>query len=386
MVGSVLVHVQHLLGIGHQRRAAAIAREFCRQAFQVCYVTGGEPVRGLDIATAELVQLPSARAVNARFDYLVDEHGKKVDDDWRRQRKQKLLDTFARVRPDVLLLETYPFGRKQFSFELEALLETACAAPRKPLIASSIRDILQQKGASRSRKIVEQIHQYFDLVLVHGDPRFVALSDSFELAGEIKDRIEYTGYVIERPLAAKKTLSRGTDVLFSTGGGYGGEQLLRAAVAARSLARDQSSEWRCMVGNNLPDSLLSELREAALPGLRLERNRSDFYELLSSAGVSVSQAGYNTVIEILDTGVPAVLIPFSEENETEQSVRAHLLERRGLASVVTPQDLNPHSLLAAIESAASSPRTQMSTPDTTGAASTVRIIKERLCRAKMHRR
>src|SRR5262245_37790331 len=40
-VGPVMIYVQHLLGIGHQRRAAAIARALCKRALPVCYVSGG---------------------------------------------------------------------------------------------------------------------------------------------------------------------------------------------------------------------------------------------------------------------------------------------------------------------------------------------------------
>ena len=39
------------------------------------------------------------------------------------------------------------------------------------------------------------IKAHFDHVLVHGDPSFVTLPDTFPLAGEIADKIIYTGLV-----------------------------------------------------------------------------------------------------------------------------------------------------------------------------------------------
>ncbi len=379
MPGTVLMHVQHLLGIGHQRRAASIARELCRQGLNVCFVSGGLPVPGLDTGACEFVQLPPARAVDARYNRLVDDKGEEIDDVWREQRKCRLLETLQRVRPSALLIESFPFGRKMFSFELLPLLDAACKMIPRPLIASSVRDILEPKRKpGRNEQIVDLIECFFDLVLVHGDPQFVALSDSFALADRIDDRVEYTGYVVERPPRTTVKQTRGQEVLVSTGGGIGGEQLLRVAIQARGLIHSDEPVWRCMVGHSLPDSLFEELRGLAPCGLSLERNQANFYDLLASAAVSVSQAGYNTVIEILDTGVPAVLVPFSEENETEQRIRARLLDERGMAYLLDPNDLNPQNLLAAIESARNMVSAASKLPDTSGAATTAKIINDRL--------
>ena len=63
----VLFYVQHLLGIGHVRRAALIARTMDHAGLNVVLVSGGEPVPGLDLAGAKLVQLPSLRARDDNF-------------------------------------------------------------------------------------------------------------------------------------------------------------------------------------------------------------------------------------------------------------------------------------------------------------------------------
>lgn len=380
MSDSVLVHVQHLLGIGHQRRTAAITRELCRAGFDVCYVCGGFPISGLDVGTAELVQLPATRALSARYDCLVDERGDAIDDVWRERRKQQLLHTFHRTRPRVVVVEGFPFARRMFSFELLPLLEAARAMSPPPLIVSSVRDILEPKRKpGRNEQIVARIRSHFDLVLVHGDPRFVALADSFSLAEQIADWVEYTGYVIDSSTGKRKPQPRSDDVLISTGsGGFGGEQLLRVAVAARKLIDSSSPLWRCMVGDSLPDSLFDELRLLAPDGMSIERNRNDFYDLLCAAAVSVSQAGYNTVMEVLDAGTAAVLIPFSDHNESEQSTRAGLLNSRALACLLPPAQLNPQNLLAAIETARQRARSPKMLPDMSGAATTATLIRERL--------
>ena len=113
---TVLMHVQHLLGIGHQRRAAALARELCRQGVEVCYVSGGFPVPGLDTGDAEFVQLPPARAPDALYRRLMGDNGDEIDDEWREQRKGRLLETFERVHPGALLIESFPFWSQNVLF------------------------------------------------------------------------------------------------------------------------------------------------------------------------------------------------------------------------------------------------------------------------------
>ena len=63
----VLFYVQHLLGIGHLRRAALIARAIQAAGFDLRFVSGGEPVGDIDIGAGELIQLPPARGRRRAF-------------------------------------------------------------------------------------------------------------------------------------------------------------------------------------------------------------------------------------------------------------------------------------------------------------------------------
>jgi predicted glycosyltransferase len=98
---------------------------------------------------------------------------------------------------------------------------------------------------------------------------------------------------------------------------------------------------------------MPEAEFAALkaPGVQVERFRSDFAALLASAKVSVSQAGYNTVGDLLVAGTRAVLVPFAAGGETEQTERANRLAAAGRAVVLPETDLTAQALAAAIETA-----------------------------------
>jgi len=99
----------------------------------------------------------------------------------------------------------------------------------------------------------------------------------------------------------------------------------------------------------------------------VERARADFHQLLANCAVSVSQAGYNTMLEIIQAGARSVVVPFSGGNETEQTLRARAFEDLDLTTVVTEGDLTPRTLAAAIDLAARRPAPSRDRVDLGGA-------------------
>ena len=147
MTARVFFYVQHLLGIGHLRRAAALARALAAGGFDVALVSGGAPVDGLALGGARLHQLPPVRAADARLKELAQLDGTPVDEAFRAKRTRQLLDLFDAEQPDILLTEQFPFGRTQLRFELLPLLEAAQDRPSAPWIVSSIRDVLRRTAS-----------------------------------------------------------------------------------------------------------------------------------------------------------------------------------------------------------------------------------------------
>ena len=153
-----------------------------------------------------------------------------------------------------------------------------------------------------------------------------------------------------------------------------------AALAARPLSNLKHRPWRLLAGPNLPDGERAALETAAPEGVTVEANRDDFPALLSRCAVSVSQAGYNTVAEILRAGCRAVVAPYSAGGETEQSFRAQRLHERGLAQVVEEAALGPETLAAAIDAAAGGPRPETGGIDLDGDENSARRVRSWLNR------
>jgi len=263
-----------------------------------------------------------------------------------------LLDLFDKLSPRALITETFPFGRSLLRFELLPLLEAARRSPGCGLVIASIRDILQPKtGAERNRATRDLVNRYYDRVLVHGDPSIAGLDYSFSEFDAIRDRVAYSGYIAAaRPERPADKPADG-EVLISAGGSSTGLRILEAALAARPLTSLAERHWRLRVSHAIDAARFADLQRNAGDRVTVERNRDDFGERMQRAALSVSQAGYNTVCDLLASRAAAVLVPFADADELEQTLRAERLQARGRAVMLAQRELTAESLAAAIERA-----------------------------------
>jgi predicted glycosyltransferase len=376
----VFFYVQHLLGIGHLVRASRIAQAMHDAGMDVTLVTGGNKIDGFPAANVRHVQLPPVFAASAGFSGLADENGHKVDEAFKSMRSARLVEAFRTAAPHAVLIEAFPFGRRQMHFELLPLMDAIEASNPRPLLFSSVRDILQEnRKPGRDEETVMLAKRHFDGVLVHGDESFVRLEETFPLAREIADRVHYTGLVAPaEPAPAEDRF----DVVVSAGGGAVGASVLQASIDACRLLADNRT-WLLIAGPNMPTEDFERLQQDAPKAITIVRFRRDFASLLMNAEVSVSQAGYNTVGDLLRARCGCVLLPFASGGETEQTVRAAKLEALGFAEVVAEDALTGQSLADAIARAGQRTNRQALPLLLDGAQRTAELI-DRLIAESLH--
>jgi predicted glycosyltransferase len=367
----VLFYVQHLLGIGHIARASRVANAMQRDGFDVTLVTGGLPVPGFPADGLKHVALPPIAVGDSGFSGLVDINGKAVDDSFKQLRTTLLLNTFEEVKPDIVIIEAFPFGRRQVRFELLPLLQAIEQSRPRPLLMTSLRDILQERNKpGRDQETIELVKKHFDTILVHGDPNFVKLEDTFPLAHEISARVVYTGLVAPEPPPAP---TEQYDVVVSAGGGAVGAQLIKSALEASNIVDDVNS-WCLITGPNMPQADFDAISAQASDKVSVFRFRKDFPSLLSAAKLSVSQAGYNTVCDILRAKCRSLLIPFAVGGETEQGARAERLAKLQLAHVLQEDQISGPAMADAIRQALALPSPDSQNLDLNGAQGTAAIL------------
>jgi predicted glycosyltransferase len=341
---SLMFYCQHSLGLGHLSRSLALC-EALSQRFQVTLLCGGKlPHSVVPPDDVRLVALPPLGATTDGR--IVSRDGRRGLDRARELRREILLRTFRSTQPEAILIEFFPFGKKRFADELLPLLEAARGQGASgPLIACSIRDILVGRGPEQQDhddRASDIANRYFDAVLVHSDPGFARLEESFRPRRPLRTPVYYTGFVVSNGTSANGSGKRGRRMIVSAGGGIVGAPLLRTAIRARRLV-EHNVEMKVIAGPFLPEDTWRSMRMEAgdSKGLTLQRSVKSLTTELRTAAGSISQCGYNTALDILRTHVPALVVPFSESGEDEQTKRAERLQAAGAVRVLDPRDLRP---------------------------------------------
>lgn len=367
----VMFYVQHLLGIGHIARASRIATALQQAGMNVTVVTGGLPVPGFPAEAIDCVALPPVVASNAGFSGLATADGTPASEEFLHKRRDLLLETFHAIKPDIVIIEAFPFGRRQMRFELVPLMDAIAASTPRPKLISSVRDILQQRSKpGRDEETVATINAHFDHVMVHGDPSFITLPETFPLAAQIAERIVYTG-LVAAPLAAEP--QQKFDIVVSAGGGAVGQVLIENALEAARQFPDR--QWCIIAGPNLPEPDYRAILAQAGSNIVIERFRRDFPSLLRGAQLSISQAGYNTVCDLLQAQCRSILIPFTTGGETEQAVRAERLQALGIAISIAEDALNADLLADVIHRQLQQPKPGAMALDLDGARHTAQFLQ-----------
>ncbi len=338
--------------MGHLVRSIRLAAGLSDR-FRVVFLNGGLMPRGINLPEGvEVIQLPPLGLDSDG--QIVSRDRRRTVDRARELRRKMILEAFDLLRPQIVLIELFPFGRKKFSDELMPLLYAAREA--RPLVVCSLRDILvgsrsnQQKHDERAVAIA---NNYFDAILVHSDPAFARLEESFNALSKLTTPVRYTGYVSpERDRALDSNTIRHKRVVVSAGGGLVGHALFQTAIEAHALLREDEVEMKIIAGPFLPDEAWRSLRRDARgkTGLQLIRCVPDLCEEMQSAAASISQCGYNTSLDLLQSGVAALVVPYAEGSEDEQTRRAARLEQIGAVRVLDHTQMTAIRLAGEIRS------------------------------------
>jgi predicted glycosyltransferase len=170
--------------------------------------------------------------------------------------------------------------------------------------------------------------------------------------------IVYTGFITPKPSPDARSRLRkvlglhDNDklVVASSGGGKVGFRLLETvAHAFRLMEKEGPIHLIVFTGPFIKDEAFQRLQALSIDRMQVFRFTSDFVSYLAAADLSVSMAGYNTCMNILATGVQALVWPYARNRE--QGLRADLLSRMEALTVIKENDLQPVRLAALMDKA-----------------------------------
>src|SRR5215472_485206 len=377
----VLMYCRHVLSIGHLVRSTEIARAVSQRA-EVTFVSGGAPIDGFPFpSSVKLTQLPALQT-DDEFGALESLGCGQDIHDIQDLRREQLLTVFDEVLPDVLMIELFPFGRKRFAFELIPVLERARQRDGQTLVACSLRDVLVEKSdqMTHEERVCRIVNAYFDSILVHGDPAFLKLNETFHRVPDLRCRIRYTGFVQQQDgRDAAVVDAREPTIVVSIGSGRyrQGQFLLESVIhAAPLLERRIPHVFRIFAGPFIPDDVFRRLKDLAdgRRNVQLERYSPSLLGHLGRADLSISMGGYNTVMNLLATGIRSLVYPYTSNNDQEQHIRARRLEYLGMVELLHPEMLVPQVLAPKIAGMFSKTPARPKF-DMNGAVNTARILE-----------
>jgi predicted glycosyltransferase len=370
----ILIAVTHLLGVGHLQRMASLARALVRTGHSVLLVSGGRPNPAVDLTGIPVEHLPSVACRGTDFSTLYDETGAIASSAQLERRGSRLASLAGSFRPEVVITELYPFGRRNLTAEFEALLAEAERIKPRPAILASIRDVLNPPAKpGRPASVLARLAKSYDGVLVHGDEALIPLEESWPVEPALKRRLAYVGYLKS---GSGSTVAAGAErrgIIVSGGGSAAGMRLYRAALEAAHRMPEQ--HWHVLVGHGVSAEAFAALLDSCPANATVERARPDFAKLLAGAALSISQAGYNTILDLAEAGTRALLVPFAEGTEREQTIRAAALAERGFCSLLDADEMDGERLAQRAEKSLAAPIPDWSALRLDGAARAVTAIE-----------
>jgi predicted glycosyltransferase len=347
----IMMYSHDSYGLGHFRRTMTIAQGLVSNmpGASVLIVTGSPCATHFELPErVEVLKLPSVTK-NDDGEYVSRSLPCGLDEILK-LRSSLLLETFRVFQPRLLLVDHQVIGLKG---ELLPVLAEAERFNTKTILG--LRDIIDEPAVvSREWGLPEvrrALVDSFDRVCVYGCPNVFDPRVEYPIPPELGQRIEFVGYVVrEAPCARLRPLPPDRpQVLVTVGGGQDAASRLETYLDSLAL---KPTDWdtTLVLGPLLDVADAQRVRRRArlMGGVTVHGFLQDLPRTLADSDAVVSMAGYNTTAEILQSGVPAVLLPRTEPRR-EQEIRASRLARLGMVDVLNSP--TPETLRGALEKA-----------------------------------
>ncbi|MFQ6030101.1 MAG: glycosyltransferase family protein [Dehalococcoidia bacterium] len=333
-------------GLGHLRRTRNIALAMLDQEPDCSILIIADerstpffsPVKGIDY-----LKLPGAYQ-----DKSYQWRGTTLDYDraeFFKLRAALILRTFDEFQPDAVLVDCFPVGP---GGDLKPMLDRAAHRNSPPRLYFGLRDIMDLSEVTRQGWAGLGAYEYFwhyDGVLIHGC-QDIFDTDSYYRLSSVFRKVIFCNYVAPPLGEVPEELAIDESTLLVMGGS-GLRAFPMEVIFAEAWADIRAAiplQALLLTGPNMArkDREAIAARSARYPYQILEYTK-DATPLIRQAAVVVSLGGYNSLVEILQWGKKALVVP-KEEIVMEQDLRAEVFAERGLVQLLPRVDLKSESL------------------------------------------
>jgi len=327
---------QYYRGLGHSNRIKLIAQK--TQKLEDCLVIDQlfKPpfeYKVKNIAFLDNYDVPKGENLSR---FIMSEH-------MINYRVEQFKSTLDKYKIKTLVCEGFPFCRQQFSVEYFKYFEEC--KKRNIKIIISVRDFPWDDPHENSLQDWVNYTQnlvckyYAEKILVHGDPNILPLqsdrtrfSNSNDIIRDIEHKIIYTGYVTDDSIKNHK--QKNNMIFVSTGLNKEEGVLLFKEITK--------------IAKNFPNYrfVMPVANKYLKTGSSIKDNMifvdyiPDLGKKIQSCAALISYGGYNTTMEVLKSGVPAIFIPRQDGQKLEQFVRCYVFEPYGFFKVLNNKEFH----------------------------------------------
>ncbi|WNO11608.1 glycosyltransferase [Teredinibacter sp. KSP-S5-2] len=356
MKTNLLFYCEQQYGCGHFQRTANIIEHLLNQNnhYDIHLIFGGRPVQQpeffekIDYRLIPMIE----GGVNCHFKESMGYKG-----DWNiysNLRKQAIRDHILKIDyVDLLLIEFFPFGRKELSPYILVLIEEVKRKFPGAKIISYVREIVDKKNKLDSLEILKNSVRYFDNIFICGKKsiwNFDSNNPIFEILEPITNYIGYicppgmqvTGNAPPPKKAAIRCIS-------SVGGGRDGLEIQQRFL--ESINGIDFKQYRLYFDVFLSkhydnDTINRLINTYECKNIKFHRFSNEFKSKLAESDIHFCMGGYNSVFETLACGSYPVIFP--RQWEAEQLTRGHYLAGKNLAYTINQDNISSKSILKSL--------------------------------------
>ncbi len=328
----VLIYAHDGRGLGHVSRSAAIGMALRRlfPSLRVLLVTGCKISQELiGPVPLDWLKLPSYETeVVAGKSRGIDGFSNFSDHDLGRLRSEELSNLLQLYRPRVVLCDHTPQGKHK---ELRAALEAKRNVDT--IFVLGVRGVIgsvSQVGSTLSQQLFQK---YYHSLFWYGDSGVLGTLHREQLRDQFTtDPVEcgYVSRLAELNQWQTTTTERGLSLAGTISIPWLGEKsirFIRTLVAALQAIGPSYGQWRVFIGYE-PESeeeIMKLFDDVAHCILELPGGR--YADALHGSRMALIYGGYNSLMDILHLGIPAVVI-LREMADREQQLHLQKLQQR----------------------------------------------------------
>jgi predicted glycosyltransferase len=354
----IVLYSHDTFGMGNIRRTLLLSQEFITKypGASILIITGSPMIHAFRIPKGiDYIKLPCLDRLEAEQYAPRYLHG--CPEEVKETREAIVKESVLRFNPDLMVVDKRAAG---VDGELLPTLYALRENGRHTKLVLGVRDILDEP--ERTRKVLASngsfhvIDEFYDEVWIYGSKSIFDTAKEYAFPESVVRKTFYCGY-LKRPTVSAERTEGPPRILVTTGGGGDGSDIIEAYLTGlSSLPRNVALRTTIIFGPQMPQPRRLELlrRFDYMADVNFLEFEADIANRYAESDVVISQAGYNTVCELLSFSRKAILVPRSEPVR-EQLIRSRLLAARGFFEFIEPQDLTPETLISKVLEALNSP-------------------------------